>query len=229
MSLVADYRKRSSLPTVTRKRPALTQADYVEAAVEFVSEHGIAAMTMRALGDQMGVDATALYRHFPNKDSLIAAMVDWVLGKAVEEAQAATGSPRERVRAINMAMRNAFRRWPQIALELFQGEAGMAENSGVMSNLGIEALRDLGLKGESLVRGYQMIEGYAMGTCVHDFAGAPHNMGIRRLRYRSFDVPEFDDVARSDTLATDIAEESFLRGLDALIDECERIAAQGRW
>ena len=214
---------------MARKRPALTQADYVEAAVEFVSENGIAAMTMRALGEQMGVDATALYRHFPNKDSLVAAMVDWALGKAVEEAQAVTGSPRDRMRGISLAMRNAFRQWPQVLLELFQGEGGMAENGAVFSNLGIEALRDLGLKGEALVRGYQMIEGYSMGTCVHDFAGAPHNMGVRRLRYRSFDVPEFDDVARSDTLAADIAEQSFLRGLDALIDECERIAASGRW
>lgn len=49
-------------------------------------------------------------------------------------------------------------------------------------------MRGLGLEGDEPVRRYQMLEGFIMGAYVHDFAGAPHNLAVRRRRYRSFDV-----------------------------------------
>ena len=44
--------------------------------MKHVDVHGLASLSMRVLGAELGVDATALYRHFPNKDSLVEAMVD---------------------------------------------------------------------------------------------------------------------------------------------------------
>lgn len=212
------------LRDVVKRKSTLTPNDYVETAVRFVDKNGIAAMTMRALGDEMGVDATALYRHFPNKDSLISAMVDWFMGQALERAELPAKSPRERVRNVAVAMRETFRCWPQIGLELASSEGGAGANAVEYSRIAIEALRGLGLEGDELVRCYQMVEGFIMGSCVHDFAGAPHNMAVRRLRYRSFDVPEFDAVSRDEASVMAIADDAFNRALDVLIDICEQRA-----
>ena len=209
---------------MAKRKTTLTPNDYVETAVRFVEQNGLASMTMRALGDQMGVDATALYRHFPNKDSLISAMVDWFMGKALERTELASSSPREHTRNVALAMRETFRCWPQIGLELYSGEGGSGANAIEYSRASVDALRALGLKDEELTRCYQMLETFVMGSCVHDFAGAPHNMAVRRLRYRTLDIAEFDAVARDEASVMALADEAFNQTLDALLDMCEQYA-----
>ena len=49
-------------------------------------------------------------------------------------------------------------------------------------------------------------------------------MAVRRLRYRSFDVPEFDAVSRDEASVMAIADDAFNRALDVLIDICEQRA-----
>jgi AcrR family transcriptional regulator len=39
-------------------------------------------LTTRALGHRLGVDPTALYRHFRNKDELLTAMADSIVGES---------------------------------------------------------------------------------------------------------------------------------------------------
>lgn len=211
---------------MAKRKSTLTPNDYVETAVRFVDKHGLAAMTMRALGDEMGVDATALYRHFPNKDSLISAMVDWFMGQALERAELPAKSPRDRVHTVAIAMRETFRCWPQIGLELFSSEGGSAANAIEYSRVAVDALRGLGLENDELVRCYQMIESFIMGSCVHDFAGAPHNMAVRRLRYRSFDLAEFDALARDEASVMALADEAFNQALEVLLDVCEQHVAR---
>lgn len=42
--------------------------------IETIRKHGVAAVTLRAVGDELGVSRTALYRHFANKDALLGAV-----------------------------------------------------------------------------------------------------------------------------------------------------------
>ena len=44
-------------------------------------EGGIESLTMRRLGEELGVGPMALYRHVANKDDLIDAMVDVVFSE----------------------------------------------------------------------------------------------------------------------------------------------------
>ena len=43
-------------------------------ALRTVQGHGIEQLTLRAVGDRLGVSRTALYRHFPDKQALLAAV-----------------------------------------------------------------------------------------------------------------------------------------------------------
>lgn len=48
----------------------------IECASEIISKEGIKKLTMRSLGNQVGVSRTAPYRHFENKDALLMAIAE---------------------------------------------------------------------------------------------------------------------------------------------------------
>lgn len=205
----------------------LTPSDFVEHAVTFVDSHGLDALTMRALGEEMGVDATALYRHFPSKQSLLGAMVDWFLGQAVDALDQSLTDPRARI--VNMArvVRETFKSHPEVGAALANSSGG-GEIGSIFSRIGIEAIRALGLSGHDLVVGYQAFESFVVGSSVFDFAGAPHNVTIRRARYRQLDVPEFDTASATESSVGDVTSDGFELAVTALVDRLEAMAATTR-
>ncbi len=60
-------------------RPGLDRGRVLATAVQFIDQHGMAALTMRRLGAQLGVEAMALYRYVPGRESLIDGVVETVL------------------------------------------------------------------------------------------------------------------------------------------------------
>ncbi len=60
----------------------LTRSDTVRAAITFVDAHGLDALTMRRLGQSLGVEAMASYRHvmtFSKRWSKLASTVCLIL------------------------------------------------------------------------------------------------------------------------------------------------------
>lgn len=55
------------------------RSDVVEHALGLLDTHGLAALTMRRLGTELGVQPSAIYHHFDNKQSLLAAVADEIL------------------------------------------------------------------------------------------------------------------------------------------------------
>jgi AcrR family transcriptional regulator len=66
-------------PRPARKRPgryhhgSLREA-LIQAAVRVIERDGIDALTLRSVSSMLGVSQTAMYRHFADKDSLLAAV-----------------------------------------------------------------------------------------------------------------------------------------------------------
>src|SRR4030081_121203 len=44
----------------------------VETAVQMIQDEGVQALTLRGVGARLGVSRTALYRHFDDKEALLA-------------------------------------------------------------------------------------------------------------------------------------------------------------
>ena len=182
-----------------------------------MDKHGLQALTMRALGVKLGVDATACYRHFTSKDELLSAMVDAMLAAALDSIEAPPVSPREGIIDHLLAVRRAFLKHPHLAATLVMSTGDLPSARRLTLN-GIELLRSMGLEGDELVRCYQTVESYTMGSCVFDMSGTPDNMEIRRLRYRSLGVKEFTDVARTMKGVSSVTEAAFQAGINAIID-----------
>lgn len=72
-------------PAARTRRPALKKKAHhyhhgdlpramLAVTIDIIRRHGVAAVTLRGVGDELGVSRTALYRHFANKDALLAAV-----------------------------------------------------------------------------------------------------------------------------------------------------------
>ena len=55
------------------------RSDVVEHALDVLDRHGLADLSMRRLAADLGVQPSALYWHFANKQALLAAVADEVL------------------------------------------------------------------------------------------------------------------------------------------------------
>lgn len=62
--------------------------DIVERAIVVLDEHGLESLTMRRLAAELGLQPSALYHHVPNKQTLLAAIADEILGRGKRERRA---------------------------------------------------------------------------------------------------------------------------------------------
>src|SRR5437867_8063557 len=65
----------------TEARIPLSRERVLRAAVAFADESGIASLTMRKLGEALGVEAMSLYNHVANKGDLLDGMIDIVFSE----------------------------------------------------------------------------------------------------------------------------------------------------
>ncbi|MBX3614151.1 MAG: TetR/AcrR family transcriptional regulator [Burkholderiaceae bacterium] len=95
---VAGARRR--LSSAERRR------GIVLAVIELASEAGPEGVTTQAIADRVGVTHGALFRHFPDKGAIWAAVFDWVgesLGAAIDAAFGAGGSPLDTLERVFLA------------------------------------------------------------------------------------------------------------------------------
>jgi AcrR family transcriptional regulator len=57
-------------------RVPLSRDRIVTAALDYIEANGLPGLTMRRLGEQLGVEAMALYRYVPSKEDLLDAVVE---------------------------------------------------------------------------------------------------------------------------------------------------------
>ncbi|MFJ5262534.1 TetR/AcrR family transcriptional regulator [Streptomyces sp. NPDC088387] len=62
-------------------RTPLSRERVIRTAVAVADEKGLAALTMRAVAERLGVEAMSLYHHVPGREGLLDGMVDVVFGE----------------------------------------------------------------------------------------------------------------------------------------------------
>ncbi len=63
------------------ERVPLSRERIVNAAVEFIDEHGLPGLTMRRLGERLGVEAMSMYRYVPGREELLDAVVELIVAE----------------------------------------------------------------------------------------------------------------------------------------------------
>jgi len=60
------------------RRPALSQDRIIEAAVRVADRGGLAQVSMRNVGKELGVEAMSLYHHLAGKEALLDGLANWI-------------------------------------------------------------------------------------------------------------------------------------------------------
>lgn len=89
----------------THHRVPLTREHIVEAALAIVDADGAESLTMRKLGQRLGVDPMAVYHHLPNK----AAVLDGIIEHLWDGVRLGPATPGESWQAVLFEVFTAFR------------------------------------------------------------------------------------------------------------------------
>lgn len=94
------------------RRAPVTRERVLATAVDLADEGGLDAVSMRKLGQKLGVEAMAIYRHVRDKDDLLDGLVEEVLGEI--DRPSATGSWKASLRGEVIAARQVMLRHPWV-------------------------------------------------------------------------------------------------------------------
>lgn len=147
--------------SATPRRARLDQRVIVDALLELARSEPGTKPTFKRLGALLGVDATAMYRHFRNKDELTRAALDRLAALAVEYARGAEGSWRTRLEAYLMRSAELSLEFPSVAVDgAVLDPAGPGDVSA--DELILELLVEGGIDGPALITAYAAVSGFAV-------------------------------------------------------------------
>lgn len=195
------------------RKPSHSPEEFVEAAITFADEHGMAALTLRDLGQAMGMSATAVYRYFSDKDALVVAMREALLNRALADETA--GSPAEVLIQTGLAYRRVAREHPCLSQIMSVRVVTGGTSLAVPAIIG-EQLEALGLRGSQVALAYRQLESFVVGVTAFDFTNAPSHLDERLDRLtlsRSHDVATGLDTAEDVDRLNEEAFEASLRTL----------------
>ncbi|HEX2133239.1 MAG TPA: TetR/AcrR family transcriptional regulator [Actinophytocola sp.] len=188
---------RAPAPEAARPgpKPALTVDEIVDAAVAIADEDGMAALSMRAVGQRLGRTGMALYTYVPSKSELVDLMYDRV------HAELAGGYP------VADGWRPAATAWAGDLLAFYQRHPWLLSVSQVRPVLGpheyavVETvsaiLRGTGLPARLVLR--------VVGTLFHFVRGAAQTVAESRLAPGATGVSDEDWWRERSALMAEVA------------------------
>jgi AcrR family transcriptional regulator len=143
-----------------KPRAPLTKERVLRSALVLADENGIESLSMRRLGEKLGVEAMSLYNHVANKDDILDGIVDLVFAEIALPAERAPWKAAMRRRAISA--HEALLRHPW-APSLMQsrtkpGPATLRHHDSVLGSL-----REAGFTLVMAAHAVSVIDGYVYG------------------------------------------------------------------
>jgi AcrR family transcriptional regulator len=166
-------------------RGELSRAAIVTAAVALIDEAGLDALSMRKLGRALGVEAMALYHHFPHK----TALLDEVVASIAPEPAPPTGDWRADLATLSHQYRDMVNAHPQL-LPVLLSRPSHNPRAAATREAQYAALRRAGLDGSALLDAHRTWGSYVLGYLVVEQQGrsGPHTDPEWRPPVRT-DVP----------------------------------------
>jgi AcrR family transcriptional regulator len=218
---------KQSDPSVEPRVP-LNRERVFRTAVFLADERGIESLTMRALGEQLGVEAMSLYYYVANKDELLDGMVDLVYGEI--ELPSGQADWKTAMRRVATSAHEALsrHRWAITLMETRTrpGRANLRHHDAV-----IGCLRAAGFSVENAVHAFSLLDSYVSGFALQELTlpfDTPGELAEAAASIlRQFPADEYPHLAETITehvtkSGYDFADE-FEFGLDLILDGLERL------
>lgn len=142
-----------------RTRPQLDEDTILDAA-RLLTATSTESLTVRRLGQALGADPTAIYRHFRDKDELVRGLIDRLLADTLQRVDLSVDW-RTRLTRLAAATLESFVSHPAVGAEAATTSTG-GPNEVKAISLILEAMKDAGLGSEDAVRYYGVYSSYVL-------------------------------------------------------------------
>lgn len=211
----------------TEPRIPLSRERVLGAAVDLADEEGIDALTMRRLGQELGVEAMSLYNHVDNKDDILDAIQDLV----VSEYELPTGGAdwkielrRAAVSAHDVLLRHPWAAGLQLSSPDGVGPARLRYMDTILGTL-----RNGGFSVVMTHHAFHVLDTYVVGWTVQEIAFPIDAEDLPRLaadfvrNIPSEEFPYLVEHINHHIDADPYAEGDFVFGLDLILDGLEQL------
>lgn len=212
----------------TSPRVPLSRERVLRAALALADEGGVEAVSMRKLGQALGVEAMSLYKHVTDKEAILDGIADLVMEEV--EVPSPDLDWRASVRRSAVSAHEALRRhpWAGVVLEsrLNPGPARLRYLDAVVG-----VLRGAGFDTATVARAFMALDSHTYGFTMQELA-LPFDAGsaagvAEEMASRVF-ADGYPNLAAMAELAMSGAQMlDFEFGLDLLLDGLERLRPAG--
>ena len=211
------------------RRAGLSRGRVLGAAVALADQSGIEALSMRKLGQALGVEAMSLYNHVASKSDLLDGMIDVVFSEIGLPSSEAGWKPAMRQRAIAVRQALARHGWAVGLMEsrASPGPATLRHHDAVLG-----CLRHAGFSVEMTAHAYSLLDSYIYGFALQEaslpFDTAEKTAEVTQEIFEQFptgEYPHLTELTIQHVLQPgyDYGNE-FEIGLDLILDSLERAA-----
>ena len=211
----------------TPPRVPLTRERVLHVAIGLADQGGLESVSMRKLGQELGVEAMALYYHFASRDEIVDGLIDIVFSEV--DLPPADGAWKAAMRRRAISLRDVLlrHRWAIGLMEAraTPGPANLRHHDAV-----IGSLRAAGFDLAMVAHAYSVLDGYIYGFALTKmnipFTTAEEVEQVAQSMLQPFPLNEFPNLGAF--IAGHIMEpgydfnDEFEYGLDLILDGLER-------
>ncbi len=209
-------------------RVPLSRDRVLRAALALADEGGVEAVSMRRLGQVLGVEAMSLYKHVADKEAILDGIADLVMDEV--EVPSPDLDWRTSIRRSAISAHEAFRRHPWAGLVLESRlNPGPARLRYLDAVVGI--LRGAGFDTPTVARAFMALDSHTYGFTMQelalpfDAASAPGVAEEMTTRVFADGYPNLAAMAELAMSGAQLLDFEF--GLDLLLDGLERLRPAG--
>jgi len=222
---MSNVRRKSRQAPLSRDR-------ILDAAVRLADEGGVESISMRKLGQALGVEAMSLYNHVANKDDVVAGIAERV---AAEFESPSLDEPWDvSIRDAAMSARGALRRHPWACSVMLTTAWGLPSRLRFMDGL-LACLREAGFSPEDTYHAYHALDGHIFGFSLwlasHEGVGSVDDLALLveqfREEYTLDDYPDLSlHVEQHVTQGPHQDVSAFELGLDLILEGLRKVRAR---
>jgi AcrR family transcriptional regulator len=220
----------SQMTRTGQRRVPLTQERVLQTAIKRADQGGLESLSMRKLGQELGVEAMALYYHFANKDEVLDGIVDLVFSEIDLPPGRGDWKGEMRQRAISLRDALLRHRW---AIGLMESRRNPGPANLRHHDVVIGSLRAAGFDMAMAAHAYSLLDGYIYGFALTKmnlpFETSEEVADVAQTMLEPFPLGEYPNLVAFITEHAmkpgyDYGDE-FEYGLDLILDGLERAGA----